>query len=180
MQHRLLRRPSPVLPAIVHHLSLLAATDIPPSRAPPRQGNRIIVPCLKSLLFLDADRCKSSPGSRQVVERDVRGLRRDSVNEARDVLRVRVLHQTGGGHREARSGRHDASVVGPCERGKVVVVLQVGPGLAGGEGGPDIAGVSDSNPVINIILDGDGSMPGFADTLSNQDISDIIAWLGSL
>ena len=28
MQHRLLRRPSPVLPALVHHLCLLATTDI--------------------------------------------------------------------------------------------------------------------------------------------------------
>ena len=55
-----------------------------------------------------------------------------------------------------------------------------GADATGGEGGPDIAGVSDSNPVINIILDGDGSMPGFADTLSDQDISDILAWLGSL
>ena len=55
-----------------------------------------------------------------------------------------------------------------------------GADATGGGGGPDIAGISDSNPVINTILDGAGSMPSFADTLSDQEVSDILAWLGSL
>ena len=53
-------------------------------------------------------------------------------------------------------------------------------GSAQGGSGPSIAGVSDSNGVIDTILYGTEGMPGFADTLSDQDISDLLAYLGSL
>jgi mono/diheme cytochrome c family protein len=51
---------------------------------------------------------------------------------------------------------------------------------ASGGAGPDIRGVSDSNGVIDTILYGEDSMPGFSGTLSDAEISDILAWLGSL
>ncbi len=46
--------------------------------------------------------------------------------------------------------------------------------------GPALAGVSDSNAVIDTILNGTENMPGFASSLSDADISDILAFLGSL
>lgn len=51
---------------------------------------------------------------------------------------------------------------------------------ARGGSGPSIAGISDSAGVVDIILYGEDSMPGFAGTLSDAEISDILAWLGGL
>ena len=53
-------------------------------------------------------------------------------------------------------------------------------GDALGGSAPALAGISDSNGVIDMILYGGEGMPGFADTLSDADVSDILAWLGSL
>lgn len=51
---------------------------------------------------------------------------------------------------------------------------------AQGGSGPNIAGISDSNGVIDTILNGTEGMPGFANTLSDQNISDILAYLSGL
>jgi mono/diheme cytochrome c family protein len=51
---------------------------------------------------------------------------------------------------------------------------------ARGGSGPSIAGVSDSQAVIDVILNGSGGMPGFAGSLTDADIADILAYLGSL
>ncbi len=51
---------------------------------------------------------------------------------------------------------------------------------ATGGSGPNIAGVSDSQAVIDTILGGSGSMPGFASSLTDADVSDILAYLGGL
>ena len=51
---------------------------------------------------------------------------------------------------------------------------------AEGGSGPAIAGASDSSGNIDIILNGEEAMPGFADSLSDQDISDIFAYLATL
>lgn len=53
-------------------------------------------------------------------------------------------------------------------------------GAAGGGGSaPNIAGISDSAGVIDIILGGTSGMPGFASSLTDQEIADIIAYLGA-
>lgn len=46
--------------------------------------------------------------------------------------------------------------------------------------GPALAGISDSNAVIDMILNGGDGMPSFSGSLSDQDIADILAYLGSL
>lgn len=51
---------------------------------------------------------------------------------------------------------------------------------ASGGYGPALAGISDSNAVIDMILYGGDGMPGFSSSLSDQDIADILAYLGSL
>lgn len=51
---------------------------------------------------------------------------------------------------------------------------------AEGGSGPAIAGASDSSGNIDIVLNGEEEMPGFADSLSDQDISDIFAYLATL
>jgi len=51
---------------------------------------------------------------------------------------------------------------------------------ASGGSGPNLRGISDSNGVVDTILYGEDSMPGFSGTLSDAEISDILAWLGSL
>lgn len=51
---------------------------------------------------------------------------------------------------------------------------------AQGGAGPSLAGIGSSSGVVNTILNGTEGMPGFADSLSDQDISDILAWLGGL
>lgn len=51
---------------------------------------------------------------------------------------------------------------------------------ARGGSGPSIAGVSDSQAVIDVILNGTDGMPGFSGSLSDADIADILAYLGSL
>lgn len=54
-------------------------------------------------------------------------------------------------------------------------------GSAGGGGSaPNIAGISDSAGVIDIILNGTSGMPGFASSLTDQEIADILAYLGGL
>lgn len=53
-------------------------------------------------------------------------------------------------------------------------------GSAQGGSGPSLAGISDSAGVIDTILYGTEGMPGFADTLSDQEVSDILAYLGGL
>jgi len=53
-------------------------------------------------------------------------------------------------------------------------------GGAQGASGPALAGISDTNRVIDIILYGNGGMPGFASSLSDADVSDILAYLSSL
>lgn len=55
-----------------------------------------------------------------------------------------------------------------------------GADATGSESGPDIAGIEDNDETIGVIVEGDGSMPAFGESLSDQDISDILAWLGSL
>lgn len=55
-----------------------------------------------------------------------------------------------------------------------------GADATGSESGPDIAGIEDSDETIGIIMEGDGSMPAFGESLSDQDVSDILAWLGGL
>lgn len=51
---------------------------------------------------------------------------------------------------------------------------------AEGGSGPAIAGASDSSSNIDIVLNGEESMPAFVDSLSDQDISDIFAYLATL
>ena len=46
-----------------------------------------------------------------------------------------------------------------------------------GGSGPDIAGITPSAEDVNIIQNGEDEMPGFADTLSDQDIADVLSWL---
>lgn len=54
-------------------------------------------------------------------------------------------------------------------------------GSAGGGGSaPNIAGISDSAGVIDTILYGTSGMPGFASSLTDQEIADILAYLGGL
>lgn len=55
------------------------------------------------------------------------------------------------------AGCHGADATGGTERG--------------------ITGASDDE-VASIVLSGEGRMPAFADTLSDQDIADVLAWLG--
>lgn len=49
-----------------------------------------------------------------------------------------------------------------------------------GASGPALAGLVDSNRVIDIILNGGTSMPAFGSSLSDADIADILAYLGGL
>lgn len=51
---------------------------------------------------------------------------------------------------------------------------------ARGGSAPSIAGINDSQAVIDVILNGSGGMPGFASSLSDADVSDILAYLGTL
>ena len=51
---------------------------------------------------------------------------------------------------------------------------------AQGGAGPALAGISDSTGVVDTILAGTEGMPAFGGQLSDQDISDILAYLGSL
>jgi len=51
---------------------------------------------------------------------------------------------------------------------------------AQGGAGPALAGISESNRVIDIILNGGSTMPGFGGSLSDADVSNILAWLGGL
>ncbi|NOY27041.1 MAG: cytochrome c [Oligoflexia bacterium] len=46
--------------------------------------------------------------------------------------------------------------------------------------GPAVAGVVDSNRVIDIIINGGATMPGFGASLSDAEIADILAYLGGL
>lgn len=51
---------------------------------------------------------------------------------------------------------------------------------ADGGSGPAIAGASDSSGNIDAVLNGTEGMPGFVDSLSDQDVSDIFAYLATL
>lgn len=51
---------------------------------------------------------------------------------------------------------------------------------AQGGAGPALAGISDSAGVIDTILYGAGGMPGFSSSLSDQDVSDVLAYLADL
>lgn len=51
---------------------------------------------------------------------------------------------------------------------------------AQGGSGPALAGISESSGVIDTILNGTSGMPGFANTLSDQNISDLLAYLSGL
>ena len=51
---------------------------------------------------------------------------------------------------------------------------------AQGGSGPNLQGISDSNRVVDTILYGTSGMPGFDGSLSDADISDLLAWLGGL
>lgn len=52
---------------------------------------------------------------------------------------------------------------------------------AAGGSGPNLAGEADEpEEVINTILHGDGEMPSFEQTLTDQEIADVVAFLQSL
>lgn len=51
---------------------------------------------------------------------------------------------------------------------------------ATGGSGPDLTGEEMDEEAVGVILDGEEDMPSFVDTLADQDIADIIAWVGSL
>ena len=52
-------------------------------------------------------------------------------------------------------------------------------GAAGdGGSGPAIAGDTEVDEIASIVLNGEEEMPAFADTLSDQEIADVIAWVG--
>ena len=48
---------------------------------------------------------------------------------------------------------------------------------AGTSAGPDIRGEIEGGETIDVILNGEDTMPAFADTLSDQEIADILAFL---
>ena len=50
---------------------------------------------------------------------------------------------------------------------------------ADGNGGTEegILGEDDDAEVVQVVLNGEETMPAFADTLSDQDIADILAWM---
>ena len=50
---------------------------------------------------------------------------------------------------------------------------------AGTNAGPDIRGETEGGETINVILNGEDTMPAFAGTLSDQEIADILAFLQS-
>lgn len=51
---------------------------------------------------------------------------------------------------------------------------------AAGEGGsgPALAGDTEVDEIASIILNGEEEMPAFADVLSDQEVADVIAWVG--
>ena len=50
-----------------------------------------------------------------------------------------------------------------------------------GGSGPNITGeIEETGELTDIILNGEGDMPGFADSLSDQDVADIIAFLQTI
>jgi mono/diheme cytochrome c family protein len=53
---------------------------------------------------------------------------------------------------------------------------------AAGEGGtgPAIAGLDFTDGDISLVLNGEDAMPAFGDSLSDQDIADVIAYVGTL
>lgn len=51
---------------------------------------------------------------------------------------------------------------------------------ASGGSGPNLLGEVEEGEATDIILNGEGDMPAFADSLSDQDIADVIAYLQDL
>ena len=47
----------------------------------------------------------------------------------------------------------------------------------GGNGGPDLSGVTDPERVTTQVTDGGGGMPAFGDQLSAQQIADVSAFV---
>lgn len=51
---------------------------------------------------------------------------------------------------------------------------------ATGGSGPDLTSEEMGEEAVGVILDGEEDMPAFADSLADQDIADILAWIESL
>lgn len=54
-----------------------------------------------------------------------------------------------------------------------------GVGATGGSG-PELVGHGADEEHVEVVIDGEEDMPAFGDTLSDQDIADVLAYTGSL